>query len=63
MGHTPAVLAGLAAIMVLVLVLPLSVRRIEEELEAFLLVMGVLAVSVAGLWTGHLVLEALREPL
>lgn len=57
------VFIGLGVIMGLVLVLPFSVRWVEEELEAFLLVMGCLAVTTAGLWTGHLVAEALMEPI
>lgn len=57
------IIAGLAVIMGLTLVLPFSVKRVEEELEAFLFVMGVLAVTISGLWSGHLVKEALREPL
>lgn len=46
-----------------VLVLPFSAKRVEEELEAFLLAMGALAVTVSGKWTGHLAAEALREPV
>ncbi len=49
--------------MALVLVLPFSMRWVEEQLEAFLLVMGCLAVSISGLWSGPLVAEALSEPL
>lgn len=63
MSYGLPALIGLGAIMALVLVLPFSVRWIEEELEGFLLVMGCLAVSVSGLWTGRLVVEALSEPL
>lgn len=55
--------AGLGVIMALVLVLPFSVKKVEEELEAFLFLMGVTAVSFAGAWDWHLVKEALREPL
>lgn len=47
----------------LTLVLPFSVKRVEEELEAFLFVMGIAAVTISGLWSGHLVKEALKEPL
>lgn len=47
----------------LTLVLPFSVKRVEESLEAFLFVMGLGAVTVSGLWNPHLVKEALREPL
>ncbi|NLO91216.1 MAG: DUF1646 family protein, partial [Elusimicrobia bacterium] len=54
---------GLGLIMGLVLLLPFSVKRIEEELELFLLVMGAAAVSIAGKWDLHLVKEAFHEPL
>lgn len=57
------VIAGLALIMALTLVLPFSVKRVEEELETFLFVMGVAAVTISGLWSGRLVKEALKEPL
>ena len=54
---------GLAIIMVLVLLLPFSVKKIEEELEAFLFVMGLSAVTVSGVWSSHLVVDAIKEPL
>lgn len=57
------VVAGLAVILALVLFLPFSVKRVEEELEAFLLVMGAAAVTLTGAWSGRLVADALREPL
>lgn len=57
------IIAGLALIMGLTLVLPFSVKRVEEELEAFLFVMGLCAVTISGLWSLHLVKEALKEPL
>jgi predicted cation transporter len=59
----PLLIASLAGILGLVLVLPFAVRRVEEEIEAFLLVMGVLAVTASGLWSQHLVAEALWEPV
>lgn len=55
--------AGLALVMALVLVLPFSVKKVEEELEAFLLVMGLSAMTISGLWSLHVVKEALAEPL
>jgi len=58
-----SVILGLGLIMGLVLVLPFSVRWVEEELEAFLLVMGCLAVTMSGLWSWHLIREALTEPV
>lgn len=63
MTYGPPVLIGLGAIMALVLVLPFSVRWVEEELEAFLLVMGAAAVTMNGGWNHQLLLETLREPL
>lgn len=63
MSYGLPALIGLGVVMALVLVLPFSIRWVEEELEAFLLVMGCLAVSISQLWTGHLVAEALAEPL
>ena len=56
-------LAGLGVIMGMVLLLPFTVRWIEEELEAFLLLMGTLAVTLSGLWNLHLITEALIEPI
>lgn len=57
------IIAGLALITGFTLVLPFSVKRVEDDLEAFLFVMGLAAVSVSGLWTLDLVKEALKEPL
>jgi predicted cation transporter len=57
------IIVGLAAIMGLVLVLPFSSKKVEKELEAFLFVMGVLAVSISKLWSWHLIKEALTEPI
>jgi predicted cation transporter len=57
------ILAGLAVVMGLTLVLPFSVKRVEDDLEAFLFVMGVAAVSISGLWSLRLVHEAMSEPL
>ena len=57
------IIAGLAIVMGLTLTLPFSVKRVEDDLEAFLFVMGMAAVSIAGLWSLRLVHEAMREPL
>ena len=56
-------LAGLALVMGLTLTLPFSVKRVEEELEVFLLVMGLSAVSISNVWSVHLVRESLVDPL
>jgi len=55
--------AALLAILILVLVLPFRVRKIEENLEPFFLIMGILAVTVSGLWSYELVLEAIETPV
>lgn len=60
---------SLAFIVLLVLVLPVTVHFVERNLEAFLFVMGVLAVTFshflgnAPVWSLGLAEEALREPL
>jgi len=68
MPHIPpepvlSIVLGLAAIAFMVLVLPFKVKKIEENLEPFFLVMGVVAVTVSGLWSWKLVLEALKAPV
>ncbi|MBI4424329.1 MAG: DUF1646 family protein [Elusimicrobia bacterium] len=57
------VFAALFGIMGAVLVLPFAVKRVEEELEIFLLAMGAAAVTVSGQWSRHLLLETLHEPV
>ncbi|MES2200831.1 MAG: DUF1646 family protein [candidate division FCPU426 bacterium] len=54
---------ALAGVMLMVLILPFSVKYVEEELEIFFFVMGTIAVSISGLWSHELLIEALREPL
>jgi predicted cation transporter len=53
---------ALSVVMALVLLLPFSVKKIESELEAFLLVMGLAAVTVSGRWSLRLAGEALTAP-
>jgi predicted cation transporter len=57
------VTGGLATIIVLVLAVPFLSHRVEKQLEAFLFVMGVLAVSISNLWSSHLVVDALLDPI
>jgi predicted cation transporter len=57
------VIIGLVVVVGLVLVLPFVVRKVEKQLEAFLFVMGCLAVTISGLWSWHLVKEALIDPI
>lgn len=51
------------AVMGLVLFLPFLSRKVEEELETFLFLMGVVSVTISGLWSWHLVKEALIDPI
>lgn len=55
--------AGLSVITLMVLALPFIVKKIEHNLEIFFLVMGALAVTVSGLWSQNLIMEALRAPV
>ncbi len=54
--------ALLGALVLAVMALPFFVHKIEQELEIFLLVCGICAVTVSHAWSGHLLLEALKEP-
>jgi predicted cation transporter len=58
-----ATIVSLFGILLLVLFLPFLVKKIEENLEVFLFVMGMLAVTVSAQWAWPLVEEALVEPL
>jgi predicted cation transporter len=57
------IIAALFAILLLVLLLPFLVKKVEENLELFLFAMGVLAVTVSAQWGWELVGEALLEPI
>lgn len=57
------ILFGLSVILLAVLVLPFFSKKIEANLETFLLVMGVLAALVSNQMSWHLSLEALYEPI
>lgn len=57
------VIAGLVGILLLVLVLPFAVKRVEENLELFLFIMGVSASLISGIMTPHLIIKALEEPV
>lgn len=57
------IITGLIVILLMVLALPFLVKKIEENLEPFLFVMGVAAVLLTGKMNAHLVLEALEEPV
>lgn len=53
----------LSCVVLAALAVPFLFKKAEEELEFFLLICGVIAVSVSGLWSGHLLWEAVKEPV
>jgi len=55
--------AGLVIITLMVLALPFLVRIIEHNLEIFFLIMGILSVTVSGLWSSGLIIDALKAPV
>lgn len=58
-----AITLGLCLVILAVLILPFVVKKVEENLEIFFLVMGVFAVTISGLWSQELVIEALKAPV
>jgi len=54
---------GLAGVIMAVFILPFLVKKIERDLEIFLFVMGLSAVTISQLWSKHLICEALVEPI
>jgi predicted cation transporter len=56
-------LIALGVLMGVVLLVPFFSKRVEEELEAFILVIGVAAVTTSGLWNLSLVGKAAHEPI
>jgi predicted cation transporter len=54
---------GLTVILFTVLAAPFLSKRVEENLEPFLLIMGVAATSISQVWSVHLVRESLVEPV
>jgi predicted cation transporter len=58
-----AITVGLCLVILAVLILPFAVKKVEENLELFFLFMGVGAVTISGLWSRELVIEALKAPV
>jgi len=56
-------LIGLFIILILVLVLPFSVKKVEHNLEVFLFIMGLAAALVSGMMNMHLLEKALIDPI
>jgi predicted cation transporter len=57
------IVIGLAFIALIVLIAPLKIRIIEKNLEIFFLIIGMLAVTISGLWSWELLLEAVKAPV
>lgn len=53
----------LCLLIVLVLFLPLTVHKVEENLEAFLFICGATAVTVTQTWSWKLIKTALEDPI
>ena len=54
---------GLLIILFLVLFLPFLFKKVEHNLEIFLFIMGIIAVTVTGVWEDKLIVKALNEPV
>ena len=53
----------LCIIIAMALFLPFFVHAVEKELETFLLILGVLAVTITGAWSGDLIVHAIKQPV
>jgi predicted cation transporter len=54
---------GLLVILILVLILPFTVKAVERNLEIFILIMGVSASLVSGMFEPALLAKALKDPV
>lgn len=57
------IIAGLCIILLLVLILPFSFKKVEHNLEIFLFIMGVSAALISRQMSWHLGVEAITEPV
>lgn len=57
------VITGLIIVLLLVLTVPFINKRVEENLEPFLFVMGLTAAFISGIISKELVLHAMKEPI
>jgi len=53
----------LSLLIAIVFILPLTLHKVEENLEAFLFICGIGAVTVSHTWNWHLVKTALEDPI
>lgn len=56
-------ITGLLIILLLVFILPFTVKFVEHNLEYFLFIMGLAAIVIAGVFSPDLILEILENPL
>jgi predicted cation transporter len=68
MSHIPDepvlyIVLGLCFVTLLVLSLPFAVKKVEENLELFFLIMGALSMTISGLWSWEIVLDAIKAPV
>jgi predicted cation transporter len=63
--HEPVayIVIGLATVVLLVLILPFMSKKVERNLEPFFMAMGIIAVTISGLWNWELAKEALKAPV
>ncbi len=54
---------GLYLILLAALAIPFFVRKVEEQIEVFLFILGCAAVTITSQWSAHLVKESLFEPV
>ena len=54
---------GLFIILILVLFLPFTVKKVEHNLEVFLFIMGIAAATVSGMMNLDLIGKALVDPI
>lgn len=54
---------GLTIVLILVLLLPFTIKSVEHNLEIFLFIMGLVAATISKVLDGHLFLKALEDPI
>jgi predicted cation transporter len=57
------VIVVLSVVTGLTLILPFAIKFINDQLELFFLSMGIAAVTISGVWSWDLVLDAVKAPL
>jgi len=57
------VIVILTIVILLALFLPFTIHAVEQQLEVFLFILGLIAVTAIGAWNWHLVKDALTEPV